>query len=220
MLIEKMDMIKGVIFDIDGIIVDSEPLHMEALIESIKREVDVSMEVKEDKLIGLTLDETIKKFGIENSKHQEIKDSTIKYYMEKLSTKLIRKDMRQLWMSLIKKDIKFGCVSTAEMKICQANVNLLAISDKKKVPIVALESVEKSKPHPLPYLTMLNMLNLNADEVIVLEDSDIGISAAVSAGINNVYAWPHKLSTSQKYNQAKKVIYDLRDIEFFNSIMN
>lgn len=30
-------MIKGVIFDIDGIIVDSEPLHMEALIESIKK---------------------------------------------------------------------------------------------------------------------------------------------------------------------------------------
>lgn len=88
------------------------------------------------------------------------------------------------------------------------------------MPIVALESVEKSKPHPLPYLTMLNMLNLKADEVIVLEDSDIGISAAVSAGIRDVYAWPHNLSTSQKYNQAKKVISDLRDVEFFNNIMN
>lgn len=213
-------MIKGVIFDIDGIIVDSEPLHMEALIESIKRETDDNIEVKEDELIGLTLDETIEKFGIEDSKHQEIKDSTIKYYMEKLSTKLIRKDMQELWRSLIKKDIKFGCVSTAEMKICKANVNLLGMSGSPNIPIVALESVEKSKPHPLPYLTMLNILNLNVDEVIVLEDSDIGISAAVSAGINNVYAWPHKLSTSQKYNQAKKVITDLRDVEFFDSIMD
>ncbi|CUU49784.1 HAD family hydrolase [Clostridium beijerinckii] len=213
-------MIKGVIFDIDGIIVDSEPLHMEALIESIKKEVCDSIEVKEDELIGLTLDETIRKFGIEDSKNQGIKDATLKYYIEKLSEKLIRKDMKKLWMSLIKKNIKFGCVSTAEMKICQANVNLLGIGDKKKVPIVALESVEKSKPHPLPYLTMLNMLNLKADEVIVLEDSDIGISAAVSAGIREVYAWPHKLSTSQKYNQAKKVISDLRDVEFFNNIMN
>lgn len=213
-------MIKGVIFDIDGIIVDSEPLHMEALIESIKREADDEMDVQEDKLIGLTLDETIEKFGIKDNKHQEIKDFTIKYYMKKLSTKLIRKDMKKLWISLIKKGIKFGCVSTAEMKICKANVNLLGISDKKDVPIVALESVEKSKPHPLPYLTMLKMLNLNADEVIVLEDSDLGISAAVSAGISNVYAWPHKLSTSQKYNQAKKVIDDLHDVEFFNSIMD
>ncbi|ABR36003.1 HAD family hydrolase [Clostridium beijerinckii] len=213
-------MIKGVIFDIDGIIVDSEPLHMEALIESIKKEVCDSIEVKEDELIGLTLDETIRKFGIEDSKNQGIKDATLKYYIEKLSEKLIRKDMKKLWMSLIKKNIKFGCVSTAEMKICQANVNLLGIGDKKKVPIVALESVEKSKPHPLPYLTMLNMLNLKADEVIVLEDSDIGISAAVSAGIRDVYAWPHNLSTSQKYNQAKKVISDLRDVEFFNNIMN
>lgn len=213
-------MIKGIIFDIDGIIIDSEPLHMKALNESIKRQLTNCIDVEEDKLIGLTLDETIKKFGISDNKHEEIKDSTIRYYIENLSTELIRQDMKKLWMALIKKDIKFGCVSTAEMKICEANINLLGLNDKIKVPIVALESVEKSKPHPLPYLTMLDMLNLNADEVIVLEDSDIGISAAVSAGISNVYAWPHKLSSSQKYNKAKKVIANLHDVEFFDNIMD
>ena len=213
-------MIKGVIFDIDGIIIDSEPLHMKALNESIKRQLTNCIDVEEDKLIGLTLDETIEKFGISDNKHEEIKDSTIRYYIENLSTELIRQDMKNLWMALIEKDIKFGCVSTAEMKICEANINLLGLNDKIKVPIVALESVEKSKPHPLPYLTMLDMLNLNADEVIVLEDSDIGISAAVSAGISNVYAWPHKLSSSQKYNKAKKVIANLHDVEFFDNIMD
>lgn len=213
-------MIKGIIFDIDGVIVDSEYLHMEALSESVKEELDNDTSIKKDDLIGLSLEETIKKFGISNYKFKKIKDLIIKYYIGKLSASIIRKDIKKLWISLIENNIKFGCVSTAEMKVCEANIKLLGLNDIKKVPIVALESVEKTKPHPLPYLEMLKKLHLSADEVIVLEDSDIGISSAVSAGISNVYAWPHKLSASQKYNQAKKVIHDLHDIEFFNNIMN
>lgn len=213
-------MIKGVIFDIDGIIVDSEPLHMEALFEAIRRELNEKIDVNRDNLIGLTLEETINKFGIPSSKRDSIKEFTIKYYLNHVNAALIRKDIEKLWTALIENNIKFGCVSTAELKICRANVKLLGLEGKRNIPIIGLESVERSKPDPLPYTTMLNTLNLNGDEVIVLEDSDVGISSAVSAGITNVYAWPHNLSASQKYNKAKKVIADLHEIDFFNKMIS
>lgn len=212
-------MVKGVIFDIDGVIVDSEPLHMEALFELMKRELNFEVNIAENDLIGLTLDDTIAQFGISKNKTEKIKQLTIKYYLEKLSPDLIRPNVKKLWISLIEKDIKFGCVSSAEMQICEGNIKLLELNDKKQVPIVAFESVVQSKPHPLPYLAMLDMLALNADEVMVLEDSDTGILSAVSAGISNVYAWPHKLSYSQKYHQAKAVITTLYDVEFLSSVM-
>lgn len=212
-------MIQGVIFDIDGIIVDSEALHMEALGAAIQKELKLNVDEQAQDLIGLTLDATIARFGIPGKQVAKIKERTIEYYVANLKADLIRPKMKRLWQALIAKNIKFGCVSSAEMKICQSNINLLELSDRKEVPIVAFESVTISKPHPMPYLTMLDLLGLGADEVIVLEDSDTGIRSAAAAGIANVYAWPHRLSNTQKYHQAKQVIADLAEVDFFRSLM-
>ncbi|SFR80188.1 HAD family hydrolase [Anaeromicropila populeti] len=212
-------MLQGIIFDIDGVIVDSEPLHMKALIETLKRELDVESDIDENELIGLSLDDTIDKFNIPKVKEEVIKRLTIEYYLENVSADLIRPDIKQLWLSLIEKNIKFGCVSSAEMSICKKNISLLNLNDKIQVPIVAFESVEKTKPHPMPYLKMLEILGLNPDQVIVLEDSDTGIRSASLAGIHNIYAWPHQLSYSQNYEQAKMVIQNLKEIDFFVKIL-
>jgi HAD superfamily hydrolase (TIGR01509 family) len=207
-------MIKGVIFDIDGVIVDSEPLHMEALLAALQREIPPNLPVAAGDLIGLSLEETIARFKVAADRVPSIKEATIAYYIANLKPELIRPKIKRLWLALLKNGIKFGCVSSAEMRVCQNNLGLLGIDRCKEAPVVAFESVSRTKPHPLPYLTMLDQLRLRSEEVIVLEDSDTGITAASAAGINNIYAWPHRLSTAQKYRQAYRVITELSEVEF------
>lgn len=207
-------MIKGVIFDIDGVIIDSEDLHFEALLYAIKCVVQDDIEVNGKDLIGLSLDKTIEKLDISEDKVEKIKEISLDYYMKNVSPKLLRPGIKKLWNILFEKNIAFGCVSTAELSICKTNISQLELRNDKDIPLIGFESVEHCKPHPMPYLVMLNILGLKGHEVIVIEDSDIGIESASLAGISNIYAWPHKLSGTQKYKKAKKIIQNLNEIEY------
>jgi beta-phosphoglucomutase len=212
-------MIKGVIFDIDGVIVDSEPLHMEALLTALHREIPPDFPVAAADLIGLSLEETIARFRVAAERAPLIKEATIAYYIANVKPELIRPKIKQLWLTLLENGIKFGCVSSAEMRICQSNLDLLGLDRCREVPVVALESAARTKPHPLPYLTMLDQLGLRAGEVIVLEDSDTGIAAASAAGITRIYAWPHQMSATQKYRRAYRVITELSEVEFLKRLL-
>jgi beta-phosphoglucomutase-like phosphatase (HAD superfamily) len=86
-------MIKGVIFDIDGVIVDSEPLHMEALLAALKSEMQPDSSVASGDLIGLSLEETIARLKVDIDRIQTIKEATITYYIANLKPELIRPGM-------------------------------------------------------------------------------------------------------------------------------
>jgi len=207
-------MINGIIFDIDGILIDSEELHSEALFYAIKSELKMNVKIDIENLIGLSLDETIAKFGATDEQCEKIKILSTKYYLQNVKSDLVRPGVKELLTRLIERNIPFGCVSSAQLKICLANLNQLQLNGKKDFPIVGYESVTLTKPHPMPYLKMLDILKLDNSEVIVIEDSDTGITSAYEAGIRNIYAWPHKLSHTQKYEKAKRVIQSIDEIDF------
>jgi beta-phosphoglucomutase-like phosphatase (HAD superfamily) len=49
--------------------------------------------------------------------------------------------------------------------------------------IVTADDVRQSKPHPDPYVKAIKIANVSLDEVLVFEDSDIGMQSAESAGL-------------------------------------
>ena len=51
---------------------------------------------------------------------------------------------------------------------------------------VTADDVTDLKPHPMPYLTALSMLDLSAEDVIVLEDSPPGVASGEAAGCHVV----------------------------------
>ncbi len=212
-------MIKGIIFDIDGILIDSEPLHAATIVESLRIIAGKSIEFEPENLIGLSLDETLDKLGINKDRTLELKEIMADYYLEHLHKSMLRPGIQELWQNLIAQNIPFGCVSSAEMKICRGNVGMIDLPSLKEIPIISCECVSHTKPHPMPYITMMERLGLAADEVIVLEDSDVGITSARAAGIENIYAWPHGLSKSQSYKDAKKVVRNVREVPFIREIL-
>ncbi|MDF2985954.1 MAG: family hydrolase [Eubacterium sp.] len=213
-------MIKGIIFDIDGILVDSEPLHAASIVETLKSLAEKPIDFQPESLIGLSLDETLDRICVNKESIFELKKLMADYYLKQLNKSMLRPGIQELWQKLVAQNIPFGCVSSAEMKICRGNIALINLPLLKEVPLVSCDCVAHTKPHALPYITMLKCLGLTADEVVVLEDSDTGITSARGAGIENIYAWPHGLSNTQCYIDAIKVIKNLGEIPFIREILN
>jgi beta-phosphoglucomutase-like phosphatase (HAD superfamily) len=197
-----------VIFDIDGVVVDSEQLHFDVLCRIAPKE---TKNVSVESLIGLSMGETLSQIGVPTERHDEVSAQIGVVYKDTLGTTYLREGIRELVSKLQDRGIPFGFVSTAPRDICLANIAVLGLIPE---PIlVSGDDVAHTKPHPDPYLAMLKILDAQPEETVVIEDTDLGIQAATAAGITRVYGWPHALSNEQNYRQAFKVIQSLDDIE-------
>jgi beta-phosphoglucomutase-like phosphatase (HAD superfamily) len=72
------------------------------------------------------------------------------------------------------------------------------------------DDVERSKPHPETYLSLLDCLGIGASEAIALEDSPNGVASAQAAGIYCV-AIPNRLTRSLDLSRADVVVESLPD---------
>lgn len=202
-----------VIFDIDGVVVDSERLHFDVL----KARLPVhTLEVKPENLIGLSLQETLTTIGVSPEYHDEIIDDIVNGYKAQIGARFLRPGIRSLINNLIEKKIPFGFVSTAPRNICLANIAILDLEHQYQ--LISGDDTQRTKPYPDPYLAMLQHLNACPERTIVIEDTDLGIQAAKEAGIELIYAWPHSLSGNDKYVEACKVISSLNEIDALDEI--
>ncbi|WP_445496075.1 HAD family hydrolase [Photorhabdus sp. SF281] len=203
----------NVIFDIDGVIVDSEQLHFDVLCDLAP---DYTHHVKPQQLIGLSLKETLDYIGVPAQQQQEITAKIVSVYKDKLSQSYLRPGIARLIEALQQHCIPFGFVSTAPREVCLANIGLLGLSESPA--LISGDDVVRTKPNPDPYLAMLELKSMDVHQTLVIEDTDLGITAAVQAGIPYVYAWPHALSVAEQYQQATRIIGVLTDIPQFSKI--
>ncbi|OTA19440.1 hydrolase [Xenorhabdus beddingii] len=217
----------NVIFDIDGVIVDSEQLHFDVLRDVVGDVVGVGHvlgeqasghveSIQPEQLIGLSLAETLNEIGLPASMQQDVTEKIILRYQEKLSKHYLRPGVTNLIAALQQSGANFGFVSTAPRDVCLANLGLL---DLHQAPdLISGDDVERTKPFPDPYLAMLKLKAMDVRQTLVIEDTDLGIAAAKQAGIPYIYAWPHALSVAEQYKQATRVIERLADIPQFSGI--
>ncbi|OGV38987.1 MAG: hypothetical protein A2020_12900 [Lentisphaerae bacterium GWF2_45_14] len=69
-----------------------------------------------------------------------------------------------------------------------------------------------SKPHPAPYLTALEKSGFEADECVVVEDSERGLAAAAAAGIK-CFVIPDALTADGDFGRAFKVLENVSQLE-------
>ncbi|CCW31454.1 HAD family phosphatase [Xenorhabdus nematophila] len=208
----------NVIFDIDGVIVDSEQLHFDVLLDVLDEKAPnlITTDIQPQQLIGLSLSETLEQVGYPTSMQQGITERIIARYQEKLSKQYLRPGIAGLIRALQQNGTHFGFVSTAPRDVCLANLSLLDLCEPPA--LISGDAVERTKPFPDPYLAMLKLKAMDVHQTLVIEDTDLGISAAKLAGIPQVYAWPHALSMAEQYGQATGVIVTLADIPQFAGI--
>ncbi|MGJ8514550.1 Phosphoglycolate phosphatase [Carnimonas sp. R-84981] len=197
------------IFDIDGVVVDSEQRHFEVLRTLFPEH---TQGVAVEQLIGLSLADTLRRLNIEGAGEAALHDRISDHYCAQLNASDLRPGISQLIDYLEQHGVPYGFVSTAPRKVCQANLALLLRGSGKPHKLISGDDVVLTKPHPHPYQAMLACLAARPTHCWVLEDTALGIAAARSAGIAHVIAWPHALSGQQDYRNAEDVIVSLDEL--------
>ena len=200
-----MNKIKAIIFDMDGVIVDSEPVHFEAHQKSL-REFGMDLSLEEYLKFGVA---TGDKFLYENiakkypGKPISVKDIHIRkkeIYKELTKTKLeLREGILKLLSDLSAK-YRLAIASSGEKEIVMFVLEKFKIADYFEV-IVTGGDIERVKPFPDVYLKAIEKLDLQKDECVAIEDSETGLRAAVSAGIICI-AVPCTFTESQDFTGA------------------
>ncbi len=177
---------KGVLFDMDGVLVDSEQYIREAAMKMFKENgIDVNAEdfkpfvgQGENKYIGGVAG----KYGF-NADIEKIKARTYDIYEQIAKDKLTLLPGVKKFIGKCKKyNFKIAVATSAdEVKL---NINLRETGLQKETfdaTVNGLE-VEHKKPHPEIYLKAANLLGLDPSECLVVEDAVSGIEAGKKAG--------------------------------------
>lgn len=187
---------KAVLWDMDGTLVDSEPLHEKAI-----------------RGVGDDLG-----YPVSAALAQESLGKSYQYCYENLKAKLNMTIDFESWMAMAEKKflgaaatvmprlntvdvvkalhmrgIKQAIFSNSPRKIVQANANgFLRFFDKPEgvfETIISVDDVKDRKPHPEGYLLAAQKLGVKPEECLVIEDSPTGSKAGIAAGMFTIF-WP------------------------------
>ena len=178
-------MIKAVAWDIDGTLVDSEPLHLKSLILVCKKyNIDIS-DLPDEYFIGVNLYgvwQVLQKRFPASLKFDEWAHEINSFYFANSSTLTMRPHASEVINELYILDITQVAVSNSNRSV--VDINLAALGASKIMSFsISLDDVEKGKPDPSPYQMATAKLGLEPYEILAIEDSNSGIISAQKAGL-------------------------------------
>jgi len=213
-----MHKFKGAIFDLDGVLVDTENLNCQAWIE-VSKSYDFSFSKKDFAKYAGKQGKFMDKDLIEKF-HLRIKKGVLYEEKRKISTKLLREKeikimpcVRTTLRFLKKKGLKIA-VATGSPK----NETLLKLKKTKLFhyfsAIVSGLEVKRGKPYPDSYLLATKKLGFSPKECFAIEDSQAGLESAKSAGLI-CFVVPSDFSKNQDFSKADKVFPSLKNLVEF-----
>lgn len=176
-------MIRGVLFDFDGVIVQSEPLHMRTFMEILAPYgVNVSEERWYREFAGTgsrsIFERLIREYGIPESIEDLVERRKALYEAYVRSGMLkTTPGVREFLLSLRKEGIKCAIVSGSHRTNVELALSIFGLGDFFDL-IVSGDDTKYRKPDPGAFLYAANELGLRPAECVVIEDSVAGAEAA------------------------------------------
>jgi beta-phosphoglucomutase len=204
---------RAVIFDMDGVLVDNNPWHIEAWTTFCKRHS-----------VHMSAEEITSNFGNTNADYlkflfkRELNPKEIKEYGEEkeaIYRQIYKNKIKPLkgllgLLDLLdKENYSIGLATSAPTVNVDFTLDGLGIKDRFKI-IVDVTSIYKGKPDPEIYLLTAKRLGIPAAECIVFEDSIHGIQSAISAGMHAVGVLSSQ--TKEKLAKAHYLVNDFTEV--------
>jgi len=194
-------MIKCIIFDMDGLLVNSEPLWREAEKTVFKNIGTLLTDEMCRSVMGLRVDEVMqhwcKQFDIKNLTPKELENQVVEKVIQLIEAKAEAMcGVNQILNFFTQKKLKIALASSSVMKVIQAVVDSLKIAPFFN-KIHSAEYEKFGKPHPDIFIHTAQYLNVMPSECLVFEDSLNGILAAKAARMK-VVAVPENFETHDK----------------------
>jgi HAD superfamily hydrolase (TIGR01509 family) len=208
-------MIKAIIFDFDGIIIDSEPLWVEAEIAVFK---SVGVELSPEKCrqtTGLNTHDTIQFwYGVHHWSGKSV-FQVYKEIMESMQLLIFeRADLKEGYLELLQffvdKKLPVAVASSSPLKLITTALKKFHLIDFFKI-ISSAENEEHGKPHPALYLGAANKLGVEPISCLAFEDSFNGAIAAKAARMKLVTVPDSHDFSSTRFDFADLKIASLKD---------
>lgn len=177
-------MIKAIIFDLDGVLVDATEIHYEALNKALGLfGHTITREEHETVYNGLPTKEKLKKLFVPDGLKPFIAEMKKKYTDELMNTRL-RPDYQKLILLMeLRGSYTLACCSNA-IKTSVVNmldrVHLLGFFEPRL--LLGNDEGLAPKPDPAMYHYLIGILGFQPEEVVIVEDSPHGIAAAKASG--------------------------------------
>ena len=208
--------LKAVLFDMDGVIVDTEPLHRKANFKTFE---DLGIEVSDDLYNSFTGNSTkkvceilISRFGLRQTIEEisEMKRRYFKHFFDTDDDFRLLPNIYQLFEAYQKAGIVMILASSASMNTIDWVFEKFQIGHFFKGKISGAE-LKESKPNPEIFNLASEISGYPKENYIVVEDSTNGILAAHRAGIFCV-AYKSQHSKNQDYTLSNMIVEDFLDI--------
>ncbi len=181
-------MLKAVIFDFDGVIIDSEPLHYQVEQEMfLEKGIDISYQ-EYCEYAGISETETYqllgKKYGVTLEADVMLPDKIerFKKMLVTLNDLPVIEGAKDLIMNLASDDIKMCVATSGTYQIAEAILKKLGLWHYFEF-VIAGNQLEKAKPDPEIFIRAKNRLGISNDECLIIEDSINGLKGAAAAKI-------------------------------------
>lgn len=206
---------RAVIWDIDGVLIDSEPLHLSNFIAVSARYgytfdatdnarwlgksfVDMWENIPQLRSFGLTFDELI--------------NEIIDRYVDRVHSGMARSPAPGTVARLAAHGVPQAAASSSPRRIVDANIAAVG-ADAHLSAAFAREDVADGKPAPDLYLAAARHLGLAPADCLAIEDTESGVAAGKAAGLT-VIAWPNEMTAAMDFSRADFVVDDLNSFDW------
>ena len=181
-------MSQAIIFDLDGVLVDSRPLHFHSLNEALA-EIDkkfiISDQEHANTYDGLSTNSKLELLttnkGLPKVVYNQIWNRKQKITLEKINELKEDEELIAYFELIQNKGIKIGVASNSIRKTLKRTLLRLGIIDQVDL-FLSNEDVESPKPNPEIYWESMKKLKSDPENTVIFEDSHIGRAAAISSG--------------------------------------
>jgi len=180
-------MIKLIIFDLDGVLVDTEQIHRQSLIDAVKTITGRRTSEYEHllKIDGQTTKQKLNllkhRLVLDDLEVQLIDDrkqqNVIRYLFRGLKTNPSQYEM----LSSLKENYKLAIASNSRKENVITILNILGITNFFSL-ILSNNDVTNPKPDPEIFIAAMATENVSPNETLILEDSEAGKYAAITSG--------------------------------------
>lgn len=202
---------KYILFDNDGVLVETEKLYYKASKRALKEffNYDISfkqyMKVMTDgNGVWVVVPKASKDEVITARNQRDI------YYQKYLQTQKLEIDGVIEVLEQLSKNYKMGIVTTSrriDFDLIHNDRPIIQFMDFT----LCVEEYPRAKPHPDPYLAGMEKFNATKEECIIVEDSQRGLISAVSAGIDCVIV-DNEFTRTQDFSDAQYFIKNLQQL--------
>ncbi|HKL86063.1 MAG TPA: HAD family phosphatase [Treponemataceae bacterium] len=206
---------KAIIFDMDGVLIDSEPLHVLADSQAFQK---LNIELPEgylDKYVGVSDSAMWKELILEFDIEKDLKEILNMQLSTKM--KLLKKSsltaidgIKELLQELYSQSIPIAVASSSPTIFIKTVLKKIRL-EKYFSLIVSGEDVRNGKPEPDIFLKTAEILGVEPEDCVVIEDSKNGVIAAKRASMKCI-GYAHVDSAKQDVSKADLIVSSIRDL--------